>query len=653
MERLAFLKRIDNQANVWYNVNIKVRGGVRAALDYHTFCQKFNICGLNEQQEAAVRRVNGATLLLAVPGSGKTTVIVARTGYLMYVAGVKPENILTITYTRAAAKEMKERFIKKFAPERIPAFSTINSFCLSVINTCAKEKYIHVPKLVPNNESIVRAIAAKMLPEYPSDSQVRSLAQKVCKVKNKLMTFQEIEAIEENSLDFSAFYQAYKLYMSEHDLMDFDDQLLMANDLLDEYPDILQRAHEKFRYVSVDEAQDTSYVQHLIVQKLVGRNGNIFMVGDEDQSIYGFRGAYPAALLDFQSNYNEPCILRMETNYRSDRNIVSAANQFIKLNTRRLDKNMRAQSQKDGAIVVTCIDRMEQQAELLLERIRNQKPDESLAILYRNNDSAIPLINLLQMNGIQVQTRDATGTFMTNYVIRDLLDFMLLALNPADTTAFGHLYYKMGLYMKGVTAKRIIEAVEEGECRNVFSAAMKFAGGKGYAWKIECLPRDFSDLAKKKPAEAIDYILFMLDYWSNWLTKKIDAGASEQFISLRISILKMVAEKYSTIPDFLAALKNITEYKGCEDSNVTVTTIHSSKGLEFDKVILIDMVSGIIPGDSDDRDAEDDEEDARAFYVGATRARHELEIITCRKMYQEKLEVSEFVPRLLAAGKGD
>ena len=622
-------------------------------MDYHTFCQKFNICGLNEQQEAAVRRVNGATLLLAVPGSGKTTVIVARTGYLMYVAGVKPENILTITYTRAAAKEMKERFIKKFAPERIPAFSTINSFCLSVINTCAKEKYIHVPKLVPNNESIVRAIAAKMLPEYPSDSQVRSLAQKVCKVKNKLMTFQEIEAIEENSLDFSAFYQAYKLYMSEHDLMDFDDQLLMANDLLDEYPDILQRAHEKFRYVSVDEAQDTSYVQHLIVQKLVGRNGNIFMVGDEDQSIYGFRGAYPAALLDFQRNYNEPCILRMETNYRSDRNIVSAANQFIKLNTRRLDKNMRAQSQKDGAIVVTCIDRMEQQAELLLERIRNQKPDESLAILYRNNDSAIPLINLLQMNGIQVQTRDATGTFMTNYVIRDLLDFMLLALNPADTTAFGHLYYKMGLYMKGVTAKRIIEAVEEGECRNVFSAAMKFAGGKGYAWKIECLPRDFSDLAKKKPAEAIDYILFMLDYWSNWLTKKIDAGASEQFISLRISILKMVAEKYSTIPDFLAALKNITEYKGCEDSNVTVTTIHSSKGLEFDKVILIDMVSGIIPGDSDDRDAEDDEEDARAFYVGATRARHELEIITCRKMYQEKLEVSEFVPRLLAAGKGD
>ena len=622
-------------------------------MDYHTFCQKFNICGLNEQQEAAVRRVNGATLLLAVPGSGKTTVIVARTGYLMYVAGVKPENILTITYTRAAAKEMKERFIKKFATERIPAFSTINSFCLSVINTCAKEKYIHVPKLVPNNESIVRAIAAKMLPEYPSDSQVRSLAQKVCKVKNKLMTFQEIETIEENSLDFSAFYQAYKLYMSEHDLMDFDDQLLMANDLLDEYPDILQRAHEKFRYVSVDEAQDTSYVQHLIVQKLVGRNGNIFMVGDEDQSIYGFRGAYPAALLDFQSNYNEPCILRMETNYRSDRNIVSAANQFIKLNTRRLDKNMRAQSQKDGAIVVTCIDRMEQQAELLLERIRNQKPDESLAILYRNNDSAIPLINLLQMNGIQVQTRDATGTFMTNYVIRDLLDFMLLALNPADTTAFGHLYYKMGLYMKGVTAKRIIEAVEEGECRNVFSAAMKFAGGKGYAWKIECLPRDFSDLAKKKPAEAIDYILFMLDYWSNWLTKKIDAGASEQFISLRISILKMVAEKYSTIPDFLAALKNITEYKGCEDSNVTVTTIHSSKGLEFDKVILIDMVSGIIPGDSDDRDAEDDEEDARAFYVGATRARHELEIITCRKMYQEKLEVSEFVPRLLAAGKGD
>lgn len=137
-------------------------------MDYHTFCQKFNICGLNEQQEAAVRRVNGATLLLAVPGSGKTTVIVARTGYLMYVAGVKPENILTITYTRAAAKEMKERFIKKFAPERIPAFSTINSFCLSVINTCAKEKYIHVPKLVLRNRNFGGVISMFENGKFPT-----------------------------------------------------------------------------------------------------------------------------------------------------------------------------------------------------------------------------------------------------------------------------------------------------------------------------------------------------------------------------------------------------------------------------------------------------------------------------------------------------
>ena len=597
-------------------------------MDYHTFCQKFNICGLNEQQEAAVRRVNGATLLLAVPGSGKTTVIVARTGYLMYVAGVKPENILTITYTRAAAKEMKERFIKKFAPERIPAFSTINSFCLSVINTCAKEKYIHVPKLVPNNESIVRAIAAKMLPEYPSDSQVRSLAQKVCKVKNKLMTFQEIETIEENSLDFSAFYQAYKLYMSEHDLMDFDDQLLMANDLLDEYPDILQRAHEKFRYVSVDEAQDTSYVQHLIVQKLVGRNGNIFMVGDEDQSIYGFRGAYPAALLDFQSNYNEPCILRMETNYRSRQEIVRAADTLIQKNKNRHPKKMTAAREGGGCVTeIKAVSRQGQYNYLLKVA---QDCEQETAVLYRNNESALPIIDLLERKGLSYRVKNSDMTFFSHPVVNDICDFIQLSLDPWDGEAFLRIYYKMGA---GISKKAAMEAVDANTRRLTLLDTVAEMDEVSVYTRKQCkaLATHLDNMRYESAGKAIYRILNYMGYQEFMDTHGLDSGKAD--------ILKALGDQENSLFDFPARLQKLQEMMregyGDPKSNFILSTIHSSKGLEYTRVYLADMLAGVIPSQipgrgcvPDSPEANAYEEERRLYYVGMTRAKEQLYVFT-------------------------
>ena len=623
-------------------------------MEYLEFCKQFNISGLNEQQEKAVTKADGATLLLAVPGSGKTTVIVARTGYLMYVANVAPENILTITFTKMAAAEMKARFEKKFHPQRMPAFSTIHSFCVSVLRTCAREKGVSIPQLVPNNEPIIRNIAAKMMPEYPGDATVKALAQEVCKAKNKLMTAEQIKQIESVGLDFYEFYTAYVGYLHDNNLMDFDDQLLMANEMLEDYPDILSRAQQRYRYISVDEAQDTSYVQHLIIRKLVGSTGNIFMVGDEDQSIYGFRGAYPAALLNFENDYPDADVLYMETNYRSDKNIVMAANQFIKKNENRRDKNMQAYSANAGDIKLTRVVKMEDQAKLLLSKIKEQQeqhPDKTMAILYRNNDSAIPLINLMQLNHVGVKTRDATGTFMMNYVVSDILDFMRLALNPRDTEAFGRLYFKMGMYMNAKVAKSIIAAVNDREYQSVFTALKAMYRNK-YGFKADNLSTYFSGLATMQPMKGIDFIMYMMDYADSWLKKKIDEGASRENIQMKVALLKMVAMEYQTIGDFLAGMEAIKAYSGSPDSNVTVATMHSSKGLEFDKVILIDMIDGVIPAKSDDENEQDDpEEDARLFYVGATRARHELEIIHCQSRFGEALDVSEFLPRFLGAGK--
>lgn len=612
-------------------------------MDYKEFCAKYHV-RLNDQQSTAVQRVNGATLLLAVPGSGKTTVIVARTGYLLHVVGIDPRNILTITFTKAAAREMKERFIKKFGEVNglVPHFSTINSFCLSVIKTCAREKHITIPELVPNNEPIIRDIARTMMRDYPSDSTIKSLAQSIGKVKNELMENDQIKQIEEEGIDFYEFYLKYKAHLTDNGLMDFDDQLLMANELLDTYPDILARAKKQYRYISLDEAQDTSLVQHRIVQKLVGKDGNIFMVGDEDQSIYGSRGAYPEALLSFESDYNNASIIYMETNFRSDQKIVLAANQFIKRNKERHDKNMHPNSTEEGKISFVPLQDMKSQPHMVFDAIRKAlaAKDHTLAILYRNNYSAIPIINLLQKAGLGVRTRDAAGIFLTNFVVSDILTFFRFAKDQTNLQLFRQLYYKLGLYLKSSVVQSIEETMARQPCRSALIPLTHY--GRISAQSRQIL-RYMDELPKMSPLDGIDSILWNIGYMDNWLQRKIDEGASESSLMLKVNILKLVAMEYKTVDEFLTAIDRIRDYQGDPDSNVTLSTIHSSKGLEFDQVVLVDVFNGVLPTISNTKEEKDEEEEARLFYVGATRAKHQLDIVVPNAMFGQALEVSEFL----------
>lgn len=612
-------------------------------MDYKEFCAKYHV-RLNDQQSTAVQRVNGATLLLAVPGSGKTTVIVARTGYLLHVVGIDPRNILTITFTKAAAREMKERFIKKFGEVNglVPHFSTINSFCLSVIKTCAREKHITIPELVPNNEPIIRDIARTMMRDYPSDSTIKSLAQSIGKVKNELMENEQIKQIEEEGIDFYEFYLKYKAHLTDNGLMDFDDQLLMANELLDTYLDILARAKKQYRYISLDEAQDTSLVQHRIVQKLVGKDGNIFMVGDEDQSIYGSRGAYPEALLSFESDYNNASIIYMETNFRSDQKIVLAANQFIKRNKERHDKNMHPNSTEEGKINFVPLQDMKSQPHMVFDAIRKAlaAKDHTLAILYRNNYSAIPIINLLQKAGLGVRTRDAAGIFLTNFVVSDILTFFRFAKDQTNLQLFRQLYYKLGLYLKSSVVQSIEETMARQPCRSALIPLTHY--GRISAQSRQIL-RYMDELPKMSPLDGIDSILWNIGYMDNWLQRKIDEGASESSLMLKVNILKLVAMEYKTVDEFLTAIDRIRDYQGDPDSNVTLSTIHSSKGLEFDQVVLVDVFNGVLPTISNTKEEKDEEEEARLFYVGATRAKHQLDIVVPNAMFGQALEVSEFL----------
>ena len=256
------------------------------------------------QQEAAILRAEGPTLLLAVPGSGKTTTLVTRLGYLIHCLGVEPGRILTVTYTVAAAGDMKRRFAALFGEAHAGAlaFRTINGICQSIISYYAWAKGAE-PFALWTNEGELNALVRWLMQshgaEWPGEQEVKEVRGQITCCKNGMLRDEEIRAIRMDGVDFPAVYFGYRAYLEEHRRMDYDDQLVFAWRALRRYPELLAWYQRRFPCLSVDEAQDTSKIQHTIIRLLAGQNGNLFMVGDEDQSIYGFRAACPQALTEF------------------------------------------------------------------------------------------------------------------------------------------------------------------------------------------------------------------------------------------------------------------------------------------------------------------------------------------------------------------
>ena len=273
-------------------------------MTYSQFKHTYSV-RLNPQQEAAVRQVDGPVLLLAVPGSGKTTVLVTRLGYMIYCKNIRPKNILTVTYTVAATKDMKARFVRFFGEDHADnlTFRTINGLCAVVIRYYAKVKGSQ-PFALADDEGRLNAVIRELLSKggggYPSDQQVKEARTHITFCKNMMFSDADVEAHQVDGMDFPAVYRGYQAFLLNNRLMDFDDQIVFTYRIFRQYPDILAHFQRRWPYLCVDEAQDTSKIQHAILRQLAVQSRNIFMVGDEDQSIYGFRAAWPQALLEFE-----------------------------------------------------------------------------------------------------------------------------------------------------------------------------------------------------------------------------------------------------------------------------------------------------------------------------------------------------------------
>lgn len=619
--------------------------------NYEAFKQRFKL-NLNEQQAKAVARTTGQTLLLAVPGSGKTTVIICRIAYLLLVEKIDPSAILTLTFSRMGARDLKLRYQSLFGEAQAEAlhFSTIHSFSLSVIRYYERSFHRRAYEVLGNMTPVIRDLYRKTFDGFPGEIELGEIIQQIGYCKNMLLTNKEIEKLPVMEVDFLKIYKAYEAYKLEQHLMDFDDILKYAWGLLKKYPEILGYFQEKHPYIHLDEAQDTSKIQFKLLELLSGKNGNLFMVGDEDQSIYGFRGAFPQSLLAFKSTWPQGEVLLMETNYRSTRHIVDKANAFIKLNSERYAKEMSTPNGDGFPIVREWVKSNEAQYHLIIESIKRE--GKEIAVLYRNNESAIPLVDLLEREHIPYLIKEHNPLFFTHFIIKDIKSFYLFACNPSDYELFSQICFKLDAAISKDTVNQLGKGLKLNQ--NIFDALIKTSTDR--PWQIKRfkeLKEGFRRLKKATPKKGIQMILDDLGYTS-YLNFRISSGQSEENIEQKLAVLKTLGSRVASFEEFFDNLSGLeqrlreTQIHGSKKPRLTLSTLHSSKGLEFDKVFMIDAIEGQLPSVVSMATGNEKlyAEEVRLFYVGATRARKEL-IFICPQTSAKTGKPSQFISYLI------
>lgn len=611
---------------------------------FDDFIKAYGLETLDPQQRIAAETVNGPVLLLAVPGSGKTTTLIARLGYMIYGCGIPANNILTVTFTVAAAREMEQRFYARFGEEKKGQlfFRTINSLCYRII--LAYERQGHrVPRLATEGEQISMLRAAWLECGYgwPTENDLKSFQLVVSSIKNGMLSTEEIRERDwdlQGDCDAMKLYQAYTLSMKDHELMDFDDQMVLAYQILTEDQSILKRVQTQYPYICVDESQDTSRIQHIIISMLAGKSHNLFMVGDEDQSIYGFRAACPEELLNFEKRWPAAKVLFIETNYRSTPQIVDAAARFIRQNGSRRDKNMRA-VQKDGMAIqeIPCESPDEQYAALIKAAQEANRNKVETAVLYRNNDTALPIIDQLESQNIPYRAKGVDGLFFTSRLFLDVKAFFALSYDPCDRDAFMTIYSKLGTYMTRENA----QAVTRQKGVPILDELVRRSNQTKLADRYREISNTIKELKEVSASAAIELILSALRY-KRWLEK-------QEADTFRVKILTALAKGDSSPKAFLEHMERLKERvkQGANNKNAmfVLSTIHSAKGLEYDKVILADVEDGILPSPSAIKDfgsghKQGMEEERRLFYVGMTRAKKELYIVTFK---DARSQFSQFI----------
>ena len=572
---------------------------------------------LNPSQYEAATHIDGSLLILAGAGSGKTKTITSRLAYLLSL-GIDPQSTLTLTFTNKAASEMRERALRLIDNiSTPPLLSTFHKFGLLFL-----KMNIHLLNRSNNFVIIDTDDKKRIIKSISQDLPLPMVAKEISKFKNNFLTPNDIFSMakDENSKKLSHIYENYIAYLNKNNLVDFDDLLLLTYKILDEFDDVAESYSQRYQYIMVDEYQDTNEIQLKILKKLCTTHNNICVVGDDDQSIYGFRGANIKNILEFQKDF-EAKIVKLEENYRSTPEILEIANKLISFNKNRHDKVLKPTLQNGKKVGIVENYNEMAETEMISKRIKelilNGVNPNDIAILYRINALSRSIEDGLRGNGINYKLVGGMK-FYEREEIKDIISYLRLIINKNDDYSFKRVVNKPRRGV-GKTSLAKLESLKNG---SFFDADLSIVSKRVQKSIIE-----FKNLIDELSKMDIEDLVFNIDEKIG-LSEFYKDEDKKRNLAEFYGLLKEYALKGYSLEEILNELSLESDADNIENGAVNIMTIHASKGLEFDYLFIVGLEEGFFPlGDADI------EEERRLAYVAITRAKKELVLSYTKSRY--------------------
>ena len=608
---------------------------------------------LNHAQTEAVAHNKGPCMVLAGPGSGKTLTIAKRIEYLIMKYKVRPEEILVITFTKYAAWEMKNRTRSICGPSSYAVtFGTFHGIYYRILKWAYR---LNQSNLLSDEEKY--RILREILPGIDWDQEpeadeekdyLQELAIEIGNVKNNCMDIEEYEPVKYTTEKFRKLYRTYEETKKKYRKIDFEDMLIQCRDLFMKRPDILKKWQEKFQYILVDEFQDVNQAQYDVVRMLAAPQDNLFVVGDDDQSVYGFRGAKPGIMKEFMKDYPKARQILLDVNYRSSGYIVKGALRVIGNNKIRFEKKIEAFRKPDETVHVQEVKDPVQEAEYVLERIREYREKgvsyTEMAVLYRTNVDARAMSELMTEYQIPFVMKEHLNNIYEHFIALDMISYLRLSQGEYDRKYFLQIANRPNRYLTR-------ESMKTGNVS--YESLRRYYRDKDWMVdRIDQLEWDMKMICDKTPYAAIQYIRkrmgydeFLKEYAAYRKISSEDLFAVLEEIWQNSKGYGTIKEWFEHIESYGKMLKEQNKKNG-EKEGVNLMTMHAAKGLEFDTVFVIEANEGSCPYKKATAD-EEIEEERRLFYVAMTRAKRKLVISYVKEKNGKDLLPSRFVSELL------
>ncbi|WP_099188561.1 ATP-dependent helicase [Tepidibacter mesophilus] len=612
-----------------------------------------NCESLNKNQSIAVNHFKGPCMVIAGPGSGKTRVISYRINNLVQNLKVRPENILAISFTKASSVEMKERSMKLFSNSLINRvnFGTFHSVFFRILRGF---KNYQLDSILDENKKIytIKNILKSMdVENYQEEDVIKGIVNEISFLKNELLNPNDFDSCVVSNDEFLKIYSMYENYKSDMKKIDFDDMLIHTYSLLKEDEYILNLVRKKYEYILVDEFQDINKVQFEVLKMISTPSNNIFVVGDEDQSIYGFRGARPDFLLEFKSYFANSKYIVLDLNYRSTDAIIKTSNKLIRNNNNRYNKVIKSVKGNGDGILFLSPEDSEDEARkvgsLIIENVnKNNMSYSDFSVIYRTNIQSRAIVDVFMDMNIPFAIRDTVVSIYDHWVSKDIISYLNVALYRGLNDELSRIINKPFRY---ISKESIKIAMADGDF--LTNIKTKANLNKWQIKTIEDLELDLDYISRISPKDAISYIRTSLEYDRYLIEYCQKRKIKTTGLFEILNELEGGASNYKTVDNYLDHISKVKEeilnQKKDDDKNkVILTTIHSAKGLEFKNIFVIGVIEGVIPHEKSIEGKDDIEEERRLLYVAMTRAMDKLHVSSPQYKYGKKAFVSRFMEEI-------